>query len=176
MKKIITFILALVMIMSMVACSSTANEDPIPSTPVETPITEDIPTVSKEPVETPNEDSTNEYIVEITGCTVTEDYEGNPALVVLMTWTNNSDETASYAWTLNADAYQDGVGLEFGILLNSDYSDMSNAKMTEIKPGVSLEVAEVFSLRDTSTPVEIEISELISFDDTILESGIYNFS
>lgn len=48
--------------------------------------------------------------------------------------------------------------------------------MTEIKPGVSLEVAEVFSLRDTSTPVEIEISELISFDDTVLESGIYNFS
>ena len=93
-----------------------------------------------------------------------------------MTWTNNSDETASYAWTLNADAYQDGVGLEFGILLNSDYSDMSNARMTEIKPGVSLEVAEVFSLRDTSTPVEIEISELISFDDTVLESGIYNFS
>lgn len=85
MKKIITFILALVMIMSMVACSSTTNEDPITSTTVETPITEDIPTVSKEPVETPNEDSTNGYAVEITGCTVTEDYEGNPALVVLMT-------------------------------------------------------------------------------------------
>lgn len=37
-------------------------------------------------------------------------------------------------------------------------------------------VQAVFALQDTSAPVEIEISELISFDNTILESGIYNFS
>lgn len=46
MKKIITFILALVMIMSMVACGSTTNEDPITSTPSETPVVENIPTTS----------------------------------------------------------------------------------------------------------------------------------
>lgn len=51
MKKIITFILALVMIMSMVACGSTTNEDPITSTPSETPVVENIPTTSEEPVQ-----------------------------------------------------------------------------------------------------------------------------
>lgn len=74
-------------------------------------------------------------------------------------------------------AFQNGVGLDATYLgYDSQYSDVTNATMTEVRPGTTIEVAEVFALQDTSAPVEIEISELISFDNTILESGIYNFS
>ena len=176
MKKIITFILALVMIMSMVACGSTTNEDPITSTQSETPVVENIPTTSEEPVETPSEDNPS-YTAEIIGCSVVDDYEGNPALVIFINWTNNSEDTCAYWITMATKAFQNGIGLDTTYLgYDSQYSDVTNATMTEVRPGTTIEVAEVFALQDTSAPVEIEISELISFDSTILESGIYNFS
>ena len=75
-------------------------------------------------------------------------------------FTNNSDSAVSFDVALDARAYQDGVGLETAILdEDTDYLDV------DIKPGVTKEVKKAYNLRDTSTEIEIEVSELISFSD-----------
>ena len=66
----------------------------------------------------------------------------------------------SFDVALEANAYQDGVGLETAITDDdADYFDV------EIKPGVTKDVKKVYVLRDTTTPVEVEVSELFSLSD-----------
>lgn len=121
---------------------------------------EDVPSV-------PGVGDLGKYHVEIKGAVRAEDYQGQPAIVVTYRWTNNSDETTSAMVALDGDAFQDGVGLETAIMMNSDVHD-GNAYMTEIRPGASLDVSLAYVLKNTTSVVEFELSELISFSkDTI---------
>ena len=59
---------------------------------------------SQEPTETTRTNPANlgDYIVEIKSATVTQDYDGNPAVIITYSWTNNSGEThISHAIDLN---------------------------------------------------------------------------
>lgn len=104
-----------------------------------------------------------DYDVEIKSAFKTVDYEGNPALVITYTWTNNSDDTTSALASLMEKAFQDGVQLEFAILGEVDGYD-PNPYMTEIRPGTSLDVQHAFVLRSDSV-VEVEVSDLFGFSD-----------
>lgn len=108
-----------------------------------------------------------DYHVEIKGAVLTEDYQGNPSIVVTYSWTNNSEKTTSAMVALDGDAFQDGIGLETAITMNSDVHDGS-AYMTEIRPGASLDVTLAYVLKNTTSVVEFELSELISFSNDIV--------
>lgn len=96
----------------------------------------------------------------VKGAELTKDWTGAEAVLITYDFTNNSNDAISFDVALQADAYQDGVGLETAILdEDTDIWDV------EIKPGVTKEVKKAYVLRDTATPVEIEVSELISFSD-----------
>ncbi len=63
---------------------------------------------------------------------------------------------------LKDEAYQDGIGLE------SSFLDGGSDELgwdVKVKPGTTKEVSKVYILRDDSTQIELEISELISFSD-----------
>lgn len=127
----------------------------------------DVPAAGEDAPSVPGVGDLGKYHVEIKGAVRAEDYQGQPAIVVTYRWTNNSDETTSAMVALDGDAFQDGVGLETAIMMNSDVHD-GNAYMTEIRPGASLDVSLAYVLKNTTSVVEFELSELISFSkDTI---------
>lgn len=104
------------------------------------------------------------YAVTIDSATQGVDYEGRPALIVNFTFTNNSKKDANFMFATSVKAFQDGVELETAI--GVDGSDLSNS-MKDLKPGASLAVQDAFVLTST-TDVTIEVTELISFKDTML--------
>ena len=103
-----------------------------------------------------------DYTVVIKSATVTTDYEGNPAIVVNYNWTNGSTETKMALTAVLAKAFQDGVQLDSAMMLSDNYTPNT---ATELKPGASLDVQAAFVLRNTTSPVEFELSEAFAFDN-----------
>lgn len=99
--------------------------------------------------------------VEIIGASLGEDYEGNPSIIVTLSWTNNTDETNSFMWALSYTAFQDGIEMDQAYT-STEYSD--NA-YKEVKPGATITVDVSFLLGSESV-VEFEISDLLG-DDTL---------
>ncbi len=100
------------------------------------------------------------------GCVVksaklTKNWEGKDTVLLTYEFTNNSSNPASFDIALTDHVYQAGIGLETTFLSDddTDYLDV------QIKPGVSKDVRKAYVLRDTSTDLEVEIEELISFSD-----------
>ena len=96
----------------------------------------------------------------------TSDYQGAPVLVVSYGFTNNSDKATSFMIATHDQAFQDGVELSSAILIGEPGYD-SEASMKEIKPGATIQVQKAYVL-DSTSDVEIEVTELISFNDTPL--------
>ncbi len=130
-----------------------------PSTPVATE------TAGVTPDDDEAESGSADYVVTIDSATQTTDYEGKPALVVNYTFTNNSEKDASFLVATSAKAFQDGVELDLAIV--SDGSVDSGSTMNDVKPGATTTAQLAYSLTSTSE-VTVEVSELFSFDDTLL--------
>ena len=60
------------------------------------------------------------------------------------------------------EAYQDGIGLETTFL---DGGSDELGLDVKVKPGTTKEVSKIYLLRDDTTKIDIEISELVSFSD-----------
>lgn len=110
-----------------------------------------------------------EYAVTIDGCRVTEDYQGAPVAVVTYTFTNNSDDATSFMVALRPQVFQNGV--ELNTAIGSDWD--SEKYLSDVKPGSSSTVEIGYALEDTSD-VTVEVTELISFDDTILAEATFS--
>lgn len=124
---------------------------------------------AEEQTEQPAEEkASSKYVVTIDGSTVTTDYEGKPAIIVDYTFTNNSDDATSFAVACSQKAFQNGVQLETAVVLD----DLGNGYLAEIKPGATTSARMAYSLADESD-VTVEVTELISFDDTILAEATF---
>lgn len=109
------------------------------------------------------------YAVTIDGSRITQDYQGANAIIVSFTFTNNSDKDASFMFATNAQAFQNGVQLESAIVTDSDAS----AALKELKPGASVAVERAYLLTD-NTDVSVEVSELMSFDDSTIAEKTFS--
>lgn len=118
---------------------------------------------SEEPTEEPSD---GDYAVTIDKAKQAKDYDGKPALVVNFTFTNNSDDTANFMFAVHAKAFQDGIELESAIISDNKVYDGADS-MKDIKPGKSIKVQNAYLL-DGKADVTVEVTELISFDDTLL--------
>lgn len=112
------------------------------------------------------------YAVTIDGCRATEDYEGKPAAVVTYTFTNNSDEAASPATAILPKVFQNGAELEMAIVTDSEES---GKYMNEVKPGSSISFELSYELEDTSD-VTVEVTELFSFDNTVIAEQTFSLA
>lgn len=108
-----------------------------------------------------------DYHVNIEGFQVVEDYDGNPAIVIDYTWTNNSDETKRADVTILEKAFQDGVQLEAAFIADRSIYDYSTSAK-DIRPGTTIDVQCAFTLTSETSNVEFELSELFSFSDDIV--------
>ena len=162
-KRTLALLLGLLLALSLTACGS----EPAPAAPSDDDTQQEEvndPEDTQEPEESVQENTFDlgDYVVTIDGASLATDYDGNPALILTYTWTNNSEETCSAMTALMEKAFQDGIQLESAIIGNSSVFD-SDASWKEIRPGASLSVQKAFVLDNTVSSVEIEISEFLSF-------------
>ena len=103
------------------------------------------------------------YEVAIKDASLTNDYDGNPAMIVTFSFKNNSNHAQSYAISIYNIAYQDGIQLGMGIAAqdNSIYEDAFKS----IFPGITLDVKRIYKLSNTSSPVRVEASEFASLSN-----------
>ncbi len=104
------------------------------------------------------------YAVTIDNARVTTDYDGNPAVVITYSFTNNSNETQSFATACNETVYQNGVECSMGF--GTDYD--SSGYMQKVKPGATTSCELLYNLQDTTTPIDVEVEEFLSFGDELL--------
>ena len=114
--------------------------------------------------------SLGDYSVVIDSCRMAKDYEGKDIIIVKYIFTNVSDDDAtSFSFAVKDAAYQNGVGLNETYFVDESANYDSGTQLKEIKKGASLEVEIAYKLDDTTSDVEVEVSELISFDDKIIK-------
>ena len=114
---------------------------------------------------TPSNDSLGNYEIVIDSCRLATDYMGEPIVIVKYKFTNNDDDPTAFMWTFSYEAYQDGIGLNQSIFVDESANYSSDNQTKEIKKGASLFVEVAYDLNDTTSDVEIEVSELFSFSN-----------
>lgn len=110
------------------------------------------------------------YTVTIDGADMGTDYQGEKAVIVTYTFTNNSDDARNFMTTMSAQAFQDGVELENAIMVDGvDSQDL----MKDIKPGKSITVKQAYVLADTKNDVTVEVSELWDFSNELIAEATF---
>lgn len=116
-----------------------------------------------------NNTTLGDYTVVIDSCRQAKDYEGKAVIIVKYIFTNVSDDEASaFVYSIDAVAFQNGVGLNESYFVADSANYSSDNQMKEIKKGASIEVEVAYELNDTTTDVEIEVSELFSFENKVI--------
>lgn len=93
-----------------------------------------------------------------------KDFEGNPVLCITYEFTNNSDSETSFE-AFTDTVYQDGVQLEIPMFLEDGYEYDAENTWMNIQPGITHYYKQTYTLRDTTTPIHIEIEPLVTFSD-----------
>lgn len=99
----------------------------------------------------------------ILDATLSKDYEDKDAIIVSYDFTNNGENETSFMVAISAKAYQDGIELESAIIMGDDLN--AEDQMKNIKPGATLTVKKAYVLDNNTSPVEVEVEKLISWDD-----------
>lgn len=105
----------------------------------------------------------DDFKIEYKSSTVIKD-DGKSYLLVNLVFTNNSEKATSFSAATSCEAYQNGIQLTGMILFMNERYDAS-LSTKNIQPGKSLEVQEVFELRDTSSVVSLNVNPLLSVSD-----------
>lgn len=160
--------------LALMGCASSAGSDPKTSTddkadaPQEQSAEQDAapePEPEPEPV-APETD----YPTTIDSVRLGKDYSGNDVAIVTFTWTNNSDDTTSFALSVYASVFQNGIQCDSAFMVDDADNDRY---MSKVRPGTTVTVEMSYELQDLSD-IEIEVTELFSFSDDIIASGTYS--
>ncbi len=107
-----------------------------------------------------------DYIVEIDSFRLANDYEGSPVVIVKYIFTNVSDEDpTSFSVAFEDAVYQNGVGLNKSYFVEDSANYEGDDASKEIKAGATIVVEIAYELNDTTTDIEVEVSEFWSWSD-----------
>lgn len=113
----------------------------------------------------PSEGEVGAYHVALTGCAFNTDFDGNPIIIVNYDFTNNSEETMSPLVGVYVKAFQDGIELERGFVIDTAVCDVG-IEQKDIKPGATLAGCQIPFVLTGESPVEIEVSDIFT-DPTV---------
>ena len=135
-KRLLALALVLVMVLGLAACGKDKGD--------------------------PNEIVIGDYTAYYTGAKIVEDSDGDDAIAIFFDFTNNSDEAASFIWSLFYTPKQNGTEMEQATVFLSEDSleTLFDTTMEEVAPGETLEVALAYKLADKEHPVEIDFADL----------------
>ncbi|MBQ9967625.1 MAG: DUF5067 domain-containing protein [Oscillospiraceae bacterium] len=136
-KKLLALVLVLVMVLGLAACGDKDKGDP-------------------------NEIVIGDYTAYYTHSEFVTDYDGDDAIAIYFDFTNNSDEDASFLWSMYYTLTQNGAEMEQAtVFLSEDSFDtLFDTAMEDVAPGEMLEVALTYKLADKEAPIEIEFTDL----------------
>ena len=157
MKKFITILLAITLLLTfgLFALASTSSDD-------------ETKTQDSGTVDAGNADNTSigSYKVDIKSCRLAQDYEGKPIVIVMYGFTNNGENAVSFSGAFTDKVYQDGVELEHCYFVDESANYASDNQNKDIKTGVTLDVEVAYTLNNSTSDIEVEIEEFISFNNT----------
>ncbi len=110
------------------------------------------------------------YQVDIQSCRLAKDFEGKDVVIVKYLFKNvSSNNAAAFYIAIDESVYQNGVGLNEAFILADSANYSSDNQTKEIKKGASIEVEVAYELNDTTSDIEVEVKELISFNNTVIK-------
>ena len=109
------------------------------------------------------------YNIEIKSCRLAKDYDGKDIVIVTYSYTNNSENPAAFTFTFDDSAFQNGIGLPKSYFVSDSANYNSDNQNKEIKKGATLDVEVAYELEDTTSNIEVEVKELISFSDDMVK-------
>lgn len=174
-KKLIALLLCLILVFSFAACGSSESTEPtqiteaVKNTAVDdTVVLESPPKETEAPAVTLSDSGAlGDVEVAIGELEYVQDYFGDPAILIHFTFTNNSEENKSAMFSINFTAFQNGIGLKDATILDDSVYDASDLSK-EIQPGTTIELAKAYTPSSETAPIEVTVSESISFDNTKL--------
>lgn len=110
---------------------------------------------------------------------VSTDDDGNPVLVLNLTFTNNGEKATSCSRSLMEKFFQNGVELQSSYLSydNPDADrDAQRNYSTEVQKGVSVPVQLTLALQDGTSPVEYTFSDTMTPDHVAVLEGTVELS
>lgn len=171
--KLLSLALALTLCLALASCGggtskeNSQSAEPAPAGTQEQPPAADPAPSESVPEEPSSSGDLGDYHVEIKKAALAKDYEGNPAIIITYSWTNNSEDTTNALTSVAGKAFQDGVQLETAIIMDSDLYD-SEASMKDVRPGTALDIQCAYVLTSETSIVEFEMTEWISFSDEMV--------
>lgn len=156
-SKLLSLLLAAVLLVSLCACGHGGKKN------------------KKESGST-NRYDFGDYEVVYKGACIMTDIDGDDALVMAFDFTNNSDKTASYGWTVFEKAVQNEAELESTTVYTDleVYSYVGEDSFTNIAPGTTIEAGTSFKL-NSMDEVQMTISDLLdhyTYTITVDPSGL----
>lgn len=112
---------------------------------------------------------TEKFSIKYTKHTVEKDFGGEPCLLVYYDYTNKGDTASSAMVDVNLKAYQNGEACDAAI--PEENEEAIDNYMAEIQPGNTINVCQVFSIKDKSD-VTLQASEAFSFNDGQITSQL----
>lgn len=107
--------------------------------------------------------------ISINGCSVTylrheidTNMSDEKCVVVYYEFTNNSDTNHAFDFTVDDQAFQDGIELKASLF---HVNDESKDGSIEIQPGKTITVCSAFVLRDGESDVELQVKPFMSLRD-----------
>ena len=151
MKKTLAVLLALVMVLGLVACGG-----------------------KEQKIENPNLITIGDYQALYTGAYITKDYDGDDAIVIPLTYTNNSKETTSFLFSMFYTALQGGIEMDIAtIFVSADsFETLGEGTMTDVASGGSYDVNLTYKLKNLTDPIVIEFSDLMDKETAKLEIDV----
>ena len=138
-RKLFCLLLAAVMLFSLAACGKGEDEP-----------------------EDPNLLTVGDFELLYKGASIMRDCEGNDALVLTLDFTNNSEETTDYFWSIYETAIQNDTELEMAVVyLNEETLEyVDDSQYQNVDPGATVEVQTAFELDETTGEVEVTFEEM----------------
>ena len=112
-----------------------------------------------------------DFIVTIDSSNLIIDKDGTNRLLITYNFTNNSKDSESMAFAVDAKVYQDGVEIEQDLTYMILYKETleNDNRNKEILPGVSVKADYVYKLANTTSDVVIRVDKLVTFNPNPIE-------
>ena len=107
--------------------------------------------------------TTEKFSIRYTHYRIAKDFAGNPCLMFYYDYTNNSSVASSAMVDVSLQAYQNGESC--GVAIPESNDDAIDHFMSEIQPGQTINVCQVFALNGTSD-VTLQANDAFNFNDS----------
>ena len=118
-----------------------------------------------------NDGELGAYNVSVIGARYTSTIDGEKAVIITYSFTNNSADETFFDYAITDEVYQNGIECE-SLIFSNDKSYDYEMDTKKIKKGVTIEIEKAYELNDNKNDLQIELSRQFSWNDDKYEITI----